>query len=187
MSTRYDTNPGSKSAEEVQREVRRVARRGRTDPRGDSATAVPRPDVRPGGGLPARQRGQEFLRNLGATVRDNPVPVVLMGTGLAWLMLVGPARREGATTTRTMISATMPEGPTARATIRRLRSRRLTTTRVRRGRSFAGSPLDGEPVPPGGEAQGTAGKAFAERAKETAEAARRKRSSWGRAVRRIRG
>jgi hypothetical protein len=31
--------------------------------------------------------GNEFMRNLGATVRDNPVPVALLGTGLAWLML----------------------------------------------------------------------------------------------------
>ncbi len=30
--------------------------------------------------------GQQFASNLGRTVRDNPVPVVLMGIGIAWLM-----------------------------------------------------------------------------------------------------
>ena len=37
--------------------------------------------------------GNEFMRNLGATVRDNPVPMALMSTGLAWLMLSGPRAR----------------------------------------------------------------------------------------------
>jgi hypothetical protein len=37
--------------------------------------------------------GNEFLHNFGATVRDNPVPVALLGTGLAWLMLSRPRPR----------------------------------------------------------------------------------------------
>ena len=40
--------------------------------------------------------GSDFLRNLGTVVRDNPVPVALVGTGLVWLMLSSSrsARRE---------------------------------------------------------------------------------------------
>ena len=29
----------------------------------------------------------EFLRNLGREVRENPMPLVLIGIGIAWLML----------------------------------------------------------------------------------------------------
>src|SRR5688572_12925011 len=89
MSTRYDTDPSSKSAEEVQQEVRQsraeledtldeIQRRLSPGQMFDQAV-----DYLRGSG------GNEFLRNLGSTVRDNPVPVVLMGTGLAWLMLSG--------------------------------------------------------------------------------------------------
>jgi hypothetical protein len=37
--------------------------------------------------------GPEFARNLGRTVRDNPLPVVLVGAGLAWLMVADQRRR----------------------------------------------------------------------------------------------
>jgi len=33
--------------------------------------------------------GAAFARNLGAAVRDNPLPVALIGAGLAWLLLSG--------------------------------------------------------------------------------------------------
>ena len=35
----------------------------------------------------ARENGGEMSRNLGRAVRDNPVPALLAGVGLAWLML----------------------------------------------------------------------------------------------------
>ncbi len=44
--------------------------------------------------------GAAFARNLGAAVRDNPLPVALIGAGLAWLLLSGgrsdaaPPRRQ---------------------------------------------------------------------------------------------
>jgi Protein of unknown function (DUF3618) len=87
---REDADPGSKSAEEVQSEVRQSraevedtldAIQDRLSPSQvfDQVVAYLR-----GGG------GNEFLRNFGATVRDNPVPVALLGTGLAWLMLSRP-------------------------------------------------------------------------------------------------
>jgi ElaB/YqjD/DUF883 family membrane-anchored ribosome-binding protein len=31
--------------------------------------------------------GSEFIRNLGASVRDNPLPVVLIGAGIGWLLM----------------------------------------------------------------------------------------------------
>ena len=43
--------------------------------------------------------GAEFFRNFGRQVVDNPVPVTLVGAGLAWLMMAGrggPSRRGGA-------------------------------------------------------------------------------------------
>jgi hypothetical protein len=82
-----DTNSGSKSADEVQREVRQSraevedaleAIQDRLSPSQMFDQAV---NYLRGSG------GNEFMRNLGATVRDNPVPVALLGTGLAWLML----------------------------------------------------------------------------------------------------
>jgi ElaB/YqjD/DUF883 family membrane-anchored ribosome-binding protein len=38
--------------------------------------------------------GREFLSNFGSSVRDNPIPVALVGVGLAWLMMRGNAPRE---------------------------------------------------------------------------------------------
>jgi Protein of unknown function (DUF3618) len=95
MSTRYETDPGSKSAEEVQREaqesraeveeaIEAIAQRLSPGQLFDEAVAYMR-----GSG------GQAFMRNLGATVRDNPVPMVLMSTGLAWLMLSGSRSGRG--------------------------------------------------------------------------------------------
>lgn len=34
-------------------------------------------------------QGGAFARNLGATLRDNPVPALLLGVGMCWLMLAG--------------------------------------------------------------------------------------------------
>lgn len=38
--------------------------------------------------------GAEFSRNLVHSMRDNPLPVTLVGIGLAWLMIAGPRREE---------------------------------------------------------------------------------------------
>jgi ElaB/YqjD/DUF883 family membrane-anchored ribosome-binding protein len=40
----------------------------------------------------------EFGSNLASTVRDNPVPVALMGVGIAWLMMSGRRNGNGGTT-----------------------------------------------------------------------------------------
>ncbi len=45
--------------------------------------------------------GTEFARNLGRSVRDNPLPVLLVGAGIGWLMMSSrsgpPAARSGST------------------------------------------------------------------------------------------
>ena len=39
--------------------------------------------------------GQEFARNLGTQLRDNPMPVLLIGAGIAWMMMGGAPRARG--------------------------------------------------------------------------------------------
>jgi hypothetical protein len=43
--------------------------------------------LRSGGGRTVAQGAGEFASNLGRTIRENPVPSLLIGTGLAWLAL----------------------------------------------------------------------------------------------------
>ena len=49
-------------------------------------------------GLAYLREGQAsaFMHNLGADVRDNPLPVAVAGLGLAWLAIVGSRARNGA-------------------------------------------------------------------------------------------
>jgi hypothetical protein len=174
MSTRYDTNPGAKSADEVEREVQQ----SRTEV--EEALEAIQERLSPGQlfdqavGYMRGSGGNEFLRNLGATVRGNPVPIVLMGTGLAWLMLAGP-----------------------RAGTRYDEDDDLDDLSERYGGSdypgyypagadrpeyddgaFAGRHLGARAWPAAGEAQARAGTAFAERARDT-EAARREAEDLG--------
>jgi hypothetical protein len=165
MSTRYDTDPGSKSAEEVQQEVRQsraaledtldeIQRRLSPGQMFDQAV-----DYLRGSG------GNEFLRNFGAAVRDNPVPVVLMGTGLAWLMMAGGRRRDedaylGDYAAGHYGAGDDPAGyhPAGYG---------AGEERFDYGEGI-GAGTDG------GDGQTSGGKEFAERAKRTAEAARRR-------------
>jgi ElaB/YqjD/DUF883 family membrane-anchored ribosome-binding protein len=52
--------------------------------------------------------GAEFARNLGAQVRDNPLPILLVGAGIGWLMMSGGGRR---TPVGTNAGARMLPGP----------------------------------------------------------------------------
>ena len=87
MSTRYSTEPGSKSPQEVQREVQQS--RAELE---DTLEAI-QERLSPGQMFEQvvdymrSSNGSDFLRNLGTMVRDNPVPVALVGTGIVWLML----------------------------------------------------------------------------------------------------
>jgi Protein of unknown function (DUF3618) len=82
------TDPGSKSAAEIEREVR--------ESRADVERTLDQIQERlsPGQLLDQavgylRGGGGEFMRNLGDSVRSNPLPVTLVGVGLAWMMLAG--------------------------------------------------------------------------------------------------
>jgi hypothetical protein len=88
------TDPGSKSAAEIEREVRQErahveqtldAIQDRLSPGQlvDQAVTYLRTS---GGG--------DFVRNLGDTVRQNPIPIALVGIGLAWMM-ISSSRSDG--------------------------------------------------------------------------------------------
>jgi ElaB/YqjD/DUF883 family membrane-anchored ribosome-binding protein len=47
-----------------------------------------------------RANGGQFASNLGRTVRDNPVPLILTGVGLAWMMATSRSAPSPATDTR---------------------------------------------------------------------------------------
>lgn len=92
MST--STDPGQKSAAEIEREVEGTRARltgtieelkDRVSPNNLMDQAV---DYLRGSG------GQEFLSNLGSSVRQNPLPVLLIGAGIGWLALSGSRRND---------------------------------------------------------------------------------------------
>jgi ElaB/YqjD/DUF883 family membrane-anchored ribosome-binding protein len=78
--------------------------------------------------------GREFVSNLGGSVKNNPLPVALMGIGMAWLMATGNRRpeerlAEGMSSTRQRLSQTGQSarerigqwGETARGGMQRVR------------------------------------------------------------------
>lgn len=50
----------------------------------------------------------DFGSNLGSAVRENPVPVTLIGVGIAWLMMAGQGGRQGAPYQRGYSSSAAP-------------------------------------------------------------------------------
>jgi hypothetical protein len=88
------TDPGNKSAAEIEREVRqqRADVERTIDAIQDKLSPGQMVDqamtyLREGG-------GGEFFRNLGDSVKHNPVPVALIGVGVAWMM-ASSGRRNG--------------------------------------------------------------------------------------------
>jgi Protein of unknown function (DUF3618) len=173
MSTRYDTNPGSKSAEEVEREVQ--TSRAEVE---ETLEAIQQ-NLSPGQlfdqavDYMRRSGGKEFLHNLGATVRDNPVPIVLMSTGLAWLMFSGSRSRRrdeaedlGDYAEGHYGASDYPAGYGA-AEDRFEPGYGPGEDRLEYGEGIGGRTDSGE-------ARGKGGREFTERAKRTAEAARRR-------------
>ena len=86
-TARTSTDPGSKSAAEIEREVREErahveqtldAIQDRLSPGQLVDQAVTY--IRTSG-------GSDFVRNLGDSVRQNPIPIALVGVGLAWMMI----------------------------------------------------------------------------------------------------
>jgi hypothetical protein len=89
MSTTSTTDPGNRSAAEIERDVERTRARltgtveelkERVSPGQVAEQAM---DWLRGSG------GREFLGNLGTSVRDNPMPVLLVAAGIGWLALAG--------------------------------------------------------------------------------------------------
>jgi hypothetical protein len=166
-STNASTNPSDRSAAEIEREVEQTRARltgtveelkERVSPGTLADQAM---DWLRGSG------GRQFLDNLGGTLRDNPVPVVLVAAGIGWLALSGrgsPAPRQ---------------------------SRRWydDEDRYTEDTSYYGGPLDagaypGESYPPetyaGQSGSGTAsGASLGERAGEAAEGLRQRAADLG--------
>lgn len=79
---------GHKSAAEIEREIRT------TENEIARTLDLIQHKVSPGAAIDAvlrvsRENGAEFAANLGRSVRDNPIPLALVGVGLAWLMISG--------------------------------------------------------------------------------------------------
>ncbi|MFL1461679.1 DUF3618 domain-containing protein [Roseococcus sp. DSY-14] len=98
------TDPGDKSPAEIEREVEQT--RSNVSSTLDELRAKLKPsqmvDEVVGEAVEwvKGSGGTEFARNLGVAIRDNPLPVALIGAGLAWLLFSGgrsdaaPPRRE---------------------------------------------------------------------------------------------
>jgi Protein of unknown function (DUF3618) len=83
------TDPGSKSAAEIEREVQQS--RAEVEQTLDSIQARLSPGelLDQAVGYFREGRGVEFARNLGDSITQNPIPLALVGIGLAWMMLGG--------------------------------------------------------------------------------------------------
>ncbi|HYF06213.1 MAG TPA: DUF3618 domain-containing protein [Acetobacteraceae bacterium] len=83
------TDPGSRSAAEIEREVEHTRDKLR-----DTLEAL-RERASPGQlfeqvlDYAKESGGPEMMRNLGRTVRDNPMPLLLIGAGIGWMMMSG--------------------------------------------------------------------------------------------------
>jgi Protein of unknown function (DUF3618) len=91
----FDTNPGSQSSAELEREVTREREHV-----ADTIDALQRKasvgNIVDQVVKAVSENGGDVSRNLGRQLRDNPLPVLLTGVGLAWLMAGGgpSARRD---------------------------------------------------------------------------------------------
>lgn len=86
MSATFGGDDGRKDPQQLEREIEAT----RNDV-GDTLDAL-QARLSPGQLLDqglryVRGNGGQFIGNLGATMRDNPVPVILTGIGLAWMMV----------------------------------------------------------------------------------------------------
>jgi len=99
MSTQQhtsSTDPGSKSAAEIEREVEhsRAEVERTLDQIQDRLS--PGELVDQAVGYLRTSGGAEFTRNLGDSLKQNPLPIALVAVGVGWMMLSGPrSRRDG--------------------------------------------------------------------------------------------
>jgi ElaB/YqjD/DUF883 family membrane-anchored ribosome-binding protein len=91
------TDPGSRSAAEIEREVEQT-RAGLTNTLDElRERASPGQLFEQALDYARSSGGNEFVRNLGTSVRDNPLPLLLIGAGIGWLMMSGGSRSGGTT------------------------------------------------------------------------------------------
>src|SRR3712207_3589942 len=95
MSGSGATDPGDRSSAEIEREVEDTRARltGTLEQLRDRAT--PGQLFEQALDYAKQSGGTDFARNLAASVRDNPLPLLLIGAGIGWLMLSD--RRQGGT------------------------------------------------------------------------------------------
>ena len=159
MSSSNTTDPGDRSSAEIEREVEGTraqlnetlgALRESASPGQLMDKAV---DYLRGSG------GADFTRNLGEAVRDNPLPVLLIGAGIGWLLLSGKQDKGGGG---------------GGAEPQRLLPAPTTTSQAERRRSGAVriSPTSGDGGPSLAERASTAAGAVQERAGAAVEGVR---------------
>ncbi|MEQ9606690.1 MAG: DUF3618 domain-containing protein [Kiloniellaceae bacterium] len=68
-------------------------------------------------------QGGIFARNLGVTLRDNPVPAILVGIGLAWLMIASSRDQRPAAVRRDATDSRAPRAAAALAVVERAAAR----------------------------------------------------------------
>ena len=87
MSGGSATDPGDRSSAEVERDVEDTRARltGTLEQLRDRAS--PGQLFEQALDYAKRSGGTDFARNLAASVRDNPLPLLLIGAGVGWLML----------------------------------------------------------------------------------------------------
>jgi hypothetical protein len=83
------TDPGSKSAAEIEREVRQSRAEVEQTLDAIGARLSPGELLDQAIGYFRDGRGGEFARNLGDSITQNPIPLTLVGVGLAWMMFGG--------------------------------------------------------------------------------------------------
>lgn len=85
------TDPGQRSAAEIERDVET------TRARVSGTLEELREKASPGQlfeqvlDYARHSGGREFARNLGQSIRDNPMPLLLIGAGIGWMMMSGPS------------------------------------------------------------------------------------------------
>jgi uncharacterized protein YjbJ (UPF0337 family) len=100
-TTTSTTDPGDRSAAEIEREVEatRANLTGTLEELRDRAS--PGQLFEQAIDYARTSGGAEFARNLGQAVRDNPLPLLLIGAGIGWLMLSGSGGGPGGGEART--------------------------------------------------------------------------------------
>ncbi|HEX5079567.1 MAG TPA: DUF3618 domain-containing protein [Geminicoccaceae bacterium] len=83
------TDPGSKSAAEIEREVQQSRAEVEQTLDAIQARLSPGQLLDQAVGYFREGRGVDFARNLGDSITQNPIPLALVGVGLAWMMLGG--------------------------------------------------------------------------------------------------